>query len=96
MLIVDPKSRPTAFEILQKGSITRRNQSVSRNNQENYNDQNAIIALTSGINHSQLLSTIRLPKNLKQLTQRLPKSQYDDEHLKRQISLEKNTQPISG
>ena len=86
--------------MLQMSPVLRR-QGFSRNsiNPSVPGGVNAFLAMAVAAHQSnpgQLLSTIRVPKNLKQLTERLPKSQYeDDQQIQRQKTSGTNQQVSS-
>ena len=62
MLQVDPSKRPTTEDLLKLPLLRKRNIENSDEVMES----------------EHLLGTIKLPRNLKQLTDRLPKSQYEE------------------
>mmetsp|Transcript_52010 Transcript_52010/g.59393 ORF Transcript_52010/g.59393 Transcript_52010/m.59393 type:complete len:614 (-) Transcript_52010:509-2350(-) len=77
MLQVNPTLRPSCDQILQLPSVQKRLTKVSiTENNPSSNDSGAI----------NLLNTIKIPKNLNILANRLPKPQYDKENLSRQES----------
>ena len=81
MLTLDPTSRPSAEQLLKSPFI--KNKKMSSDFEYSIFDDRAPQNKShDGIN--KLLRTIKLPKNLKQLTERLPKSNYTDKRMKSQ------------
>lgn len=76
LIQVSPQVRPSCDKILDMPIVKKRIEKLFP--EEQFYDS-----------HSALLSTIRVPKNLLYLTDRLPKPNYDDERRKRMEEEEK-------
>ena len=70
---MDPKKRPTCDQILHMPVFTAKHNELK--NLEHIDEQGQMSGL-EGIN---MLGTIRLPANLKFITDRLPESNYDSD-----------------
>ena len=66
MLIVDPKRRASTDELLNSEIIQRRIKNIGGNIKENY----------SNSKKANLIKTIKLPRNLKEINLALPRNRY--------------------
>lgn len=81
LLAVNSNQRPTCDQILQDDICLRWMKRLEL--MDNYNSQTSLYEEDDGLGGSlSLLKTIILPKNLKLLSDRLPKSKYGEDHSK--------------
>lgn len=80
LITVNPNQRPTCDQILQIDIVQKWMKKLGISNNE-YQSQVSIHEEDDGLGGNlTLLNTIKLPKNLKLLSDRLPKSKYEEEN----------------